>query len=429
LFKDVQGIGVYFLKISYGRIFACKARKNRAFRGFRPSVFTDGPKGNCRAIPPAPAIRVVWASSDFTKQNRDQPLARKKAYSLKTGRLIRITRRWKVNAGALKDVEVPMRFAVSCAMMRKVLCACFFVTALLCGCGGARQGRDTADGRLEVVATLFPLYDFAREAGGDKADIRMLIPPGTEAHSFEPAPQDVLAVSRADVFIYTTPAMEPWAEDFLSGVQNPALRVVEAGKGLDSGLGGEDVRESEHQPETHHGEKDPHLWLNLAYAQEMVRVIAEAFAGAKPADRDYFLDRAKSFEARLADLDARIFRAVKGFRRKTIICAGHFAFGYFARRYGLDYLSLYPGAGPNAEMTPRRLLNLTEALKETGIPYIFYEEMAEPRAAEIISRETGARLLLLHGAHSVSKEEFESGIKFLDIMERNLINLQTALGG
>jgi zinc transport system substrate-binding protein len=211
--------------------------------------------------------------------------------------------------------------------------------------------------------------------------------------------------------------MEPWVEDFLAGVRNPALRVVEAGRGLA-------------EAEADHGhDEDPHIWLDLEYAQKMVDSIARAFAAARPAGRDFFLAGAAAYNARLADLDSRIFAAVKGFRHKTIICAGHFAFGYFARRYGLDYLSPYPGFSPNAEMTPQRLLRLSEAVKKTQIPYIFHEELAEPRAAEIISRETGARLLLLHGAHSVSKEELEKGTGFLDLMEQNFTNLRLALGG
>jgi zinc transport system substrate-binding protein len=303
------------------------------------------------------------------------------------------------------------------------------LTAVFVSCGGSvRSGRDSRGG-IEVVATLFPLYDFARQIGGDRAEVRLLVPPGGEAHSFEPSPQDVARVSRARIFVFTGGVLDPWAQDFLSGIQNPNLIVVEAGKDipLAGRRRGKDEDDDGDSDTRGPGGQDPHIWLNLLYAEKMVETITEAFIAARPEDRDYFRANCRAYADKLADLDARIFEAVKGFRHKTILCGGHFAFGYFAERYGLDYMSPYPGFTPNAEPTPRRVLRLSSALKTLGLSYIFHEELVDPRIAEIISRETGAKLLLLHGAHSVAKKDLDEGLTFLDIMEQNLVNLRTAL--
>jgi zinc transport system substrate-binding protein len=309
-----------------------------------------------------------------------------------------------------------------------VFCAGILILVFISCGGGARSGRD-AEAGIEVVVTLFPLYDFARQIGGDKVEVRLLVPPGGEAHSFEPSPQDVAGVSRARIFVFTGGAMEPWAQDFLSGLRNPNLIIVEAGKGIPlagkrSGEDGDDGGDSDGHSR---GGQDPHIWLNLLYAEKMVETITEAFIAAWPENQDYFRANGRAYADKLADLDARIFEAVKGFRHKTILCGGHFAFGYFAERYGLDYMSPYPGFTPNAEPTPRRVLRLSAALKKLGLSHIFHEELVDPRIADIISRETGAELLLLHGAHNLAKKDFEGGLTFLDIMEQNLLNLRTAL--
>jgi zinc transport system substrate-binding protein len=115
-------------------------------------------------------------------------------------------------------------------------------------------------------------------------------------------------------------------------------------------------------------------------------------------------------------------------RPRTIIYAGHFALGYMAKRYGLKLISPYKGFSPNSEPTPKRIAHLIKTMKEIGSKYVYHEELLEPRVAKVIAEQTGAKILLLHGAHNVSKKEIEDGITYLDIMKTNLDNLKTALG-
>jgi len=306
--------------------------------------------------------------------------------------------------------------------MTVLLLSLFLLAPLLLSCQRRVESPAHRE-RVEVIATLFPLYDFAKNVGGDKARVTLLLPPGAEPHSFEPKPGDMLKITGADLFVYTGRAMEPWVEGILKGVDNKDLLIDDASKGID-------LAEEEGAARDEHGhghsKTDPHIWLDLTKAQKMVDNILEGLAGKDPANKEYYAGNAESYKAKLAEMDARYRDALSQCKTRTFVHGGHFAFGYLARKYGLQYLSAYHGS-PDAEPTPKRLVGLKNALKRFNLHYVFYEELITPRVAEIISRETGASLIKLHGAHNVSKEEMDKGVTFLSIMENNLNNLRIGL--
>jgi zinc transport system substrate-binding protein len=329
-------------------------------------------------------------------------------------------------------------------MFRKII-GIFFISLLGVVCAMAQDSSR----KVEIVTTLFPTYDFTRQIGKDKVNVSLLLPPGVESHTFEPKPQDVVRINKADVFIYTGKYMEPWAEDILKGVSNKNLVVVDASNGIE--LMDEDVKDSEHYEGAgsphekkaehrekayrggehdhgqHHGGKDPHIWVDLVNDQIMVDTIAKALAEKDPAHGAFYLNNAKVYNAKLADLDKRFKETFSTTKHKTIIYAGHFAFGYFAKRYGLEHVSPYDGFSPNAEPSPKAIAELINKIKASGMKDIYYEELLDPKVARVISQETGAKLELLHGAHNVSKDELNSGITFIKIMEDNLEKLKVGL--
>lgn len=292
--------------------------------------------------------------------------------------------------------------------------------------GGTACRRQQQTGKaklLSVVTTLFPLYDFTKNIVGDKASVALLLPPGVEAHSFEPKAGDMLSISGADVFIYTGAHMEPWAEGILRGTDNANLLVVDASEGVTLRGGARDHRgEGVHD----HGKIDPHIWLDLANAQKMVDTILAALAGRDPANKETYATNAAAYKVKLEALDKAFKDTLPTCRKHTFVHGGHFAFGYLGARYDLHYVSAYQGS-PDAEPTPKRLIALKKTMEEEDIKYLYYEELITPRVAEVLARETGATLLKLHGAHNVTREEFEKGISFLTIMEGNLSNLKVGL--
>jgi zinc transport system substrate-binding protein len=302
--------------------------------------------------------------------------------------------------------------------------------SLLPACGKPAD-KEPGVRRLKVVTTLFPLYDFAKQVGGERTDVNLLLPPGVEPHSFEPKPGDVLKLDSADLFICTGRQMEPWAETILKGVSAKRLVVVDASAGV---LPGEDKapyilsrkpREESGDQHVHH-DVDPHIWLDLINARKMVDTILAGFVMVDPDQKEYYTRNAEGYKEKLAQLDVRYQSALATCKKRVIIHGGHFAFNYLAKRYQLVYMSAYSGS-PDAEPTAKRLIELKKQLKKYDVHYIYYEELITPRVAEIIANETGAGMLKLNGAHNVTREEMARGITFVEIMEQNLNNLKVGL--
>jgi zinc transport system substrate-binding protein len=283
-----------------------------------------------------------------------------------------------------------------------------------------------------ISAAIFPFYDFAKEVAGDKADIFLLLPPGAEAHSFEPRPGDIIKIGGSSLFIYTGSAMEPWAEDIIKGLGGRAPQTLSMEKHIsfktaeahhDEHDNGEEIEDDEHS----HGAADPHIWLDFELAQQAVMLIAETLAELDEANAAYYRNNAAEYNKRLQKLDDDYRETLKRCEIKTVIHAGHFAFSYLTSRYGLTHLSPYSGFSPDAEPGPAKIAEMIENIYTTKSTHIFYEEILEPRIARAIAKESGVKLELLHAAHNLTKEEISSGLDFIGIMEANLEKLKTAL--
>jgi len=281
--------------------------------------------------------------------------------------------------------------------------------------------------KLKVVTTLFPLYDFAKNIGQDKVEVSLLLPPGVEAHTFEPRPADIIRVQNSDLFIFTGKSMEPWVPNLLKGIDINKLTVVDTSKNINLIYGNHTDKESEPSHKHEAESPDPHIWLDFPNATKMVDTIAAAFITRDPRNKDYYAGNSDDFKKKLEDLDKRYKDTLSKCRNKVIIHAGHFAFGYLAKRYSLKYISAYKGFTPDAEPTPKGLAELTSTIKKYGVNYIFYEELITPKVAEVISKETDCGLLMLHGAHNITREEMNRGVEFISLMENNLKNLKVGL--
>ena len=299
--------------------------------------------------------------------------------------------------------------------------------ALVCACQ-KKEAQVPAVKKLMVVTTLFPLYDFARAIGGDKADVTLLLPPGVEPHTFEPKPADVMTVNKADIFVFTNEYMEPWAKSFLGGLPTRNITVVDTSRGVTLlKAGPEEGHEEAHgEDHRHHGGMDPHIWLDFANARIMVDNILVEMVGKDPANRDYYNARAAAYKAELTKLDDEYRAGLAGCGKRVFLHGGHYAFGYLAKRYGLQYQAA-SAVNADAEPTPARLADLIKLMRSTGLKYVYSEELLSPRSAETIAKETGATVLLLHGAHNISKDDLAREGTFIALMKKNLENLRTGL--
>ncbi|MEW6423125.1 MAG: zinc ABC transporter substrate-binding protein [Bacillota bacterium] len=353
-------------------------------------------------------------------------------------------------------------------MMKKQLALflCLFFLFGLAACAPSRQADNSPPpAKITVAATIFPLYDFTRQVGGERVAVVKVLPAGAEPHSWEPSPKDVAAVFGARLFVFNGAGMEPWAEKLKGELPRKGIRVVEASAGIASLPGGGHAGEREPAPgraaggappekdpsgHRQDGEKetgdrplpaggevgehrhppgavDPHVWLDPVLAEAMVKKIASALIEIDPAGGDYYAGRAEEYCAKLRELDEAYRKALSGFAGRKIIVS-HEAFGYLARRYGLEQIGVM-GLAPESEPDPRRMKEIIEVCREHKVKYIFFEALVSPRLAEAVAREAGVRTLVLNPIGNLTPEQQAAGAGYLELMMENLENLKTALEG
>jgi zinc transport system substrate-binding protein len=321
----------------------------------------------------------------------------------------------------MSKVEKIIKGYLSRAIILSIIIA---LSAIISSCTESSATPDS-NNKIKIVTTLFPNYDFAKQITKDKAEVTLLLPPGVEAHSFDPSPKDIVKTRDASVFIYTSTAMEPWADKIIQNLNKDQQVILESSKGIK--LSKHEDEEIEHDEETPDHEVDPHIWVNPAYAQVMVKNITTSIIEADPENADFYKKNSEELISKLSQLDTRIKDVISKVDQKIIIYGGHFVFGYFTERYGLDYITPYKGFSPESEPTPQKLTELINKMKELKVKVIYFEELVDPKVSRVIAEQTGAKMLLLHGAHNVSQEELDSGITYIKIMDNNLNNLKQGL--
>ncbi|MDI3281050.1 MAG: metal ABC transporter substrate-binding protein [Bacillota bacterium] len=273
------------------------------------------------------------------------------------------------------------------------------------------EGSPVSSGRLRVVTTVYPLYEFARQVAGEQAEVVLLLPPGAEPHDWEPTPQEVAMLRSADLFIYNGAGLEPWVTQVRKTL--PArVAVVEASRGLP-------LLEEEGAP-------DPHVWLDPTLAQRQVEAIRDGLSRVDPGHGAIYAARAASYLQQLKELDRQFEEGLAAARQRAFV-SSHAAFGYLARRYRLEQVPIM-GLSPEAEPAPERLAELVQLCRRLGIRYVFFETLVSPRVAETLAREVGAHTLVLNPLEGLTEEELRQGKDYLAVMRENLRNLQVALG-
>jgi len=296
-----------------------------------------------------------------------------------------------------------------------------FAVNILSSCTAGTENYDADDGRIKIIATLFPQYDFARQIAGDKANIKLLLPPGVESHTFDPKPSEMIEIYKADLFIYTGENMEPWAQTIINGITDDNLTVIDCSENIEL-LHNDNDGDDGHE----HG-ADPHIWLDPDNAIMMLQNILEALCVKDPENTFFYTQNAIDYAAKLQKLDEDIFDVINNSKRNVIVFGGRFSYIYFLRHFNLDYVTAYDSCSTNAEPSMAKILYVITFIKENNIPCIYHEELSAHQVAKTIAKETGRKSLQFSTAHNVTKKEFDDGITFLDIMYANLENLKKGL--
>ncbi|NBK08080.1 zinc ABC transporter substrate-binding protein [Enterococcus asini] len=301
------------------------------------------------------------------------------------------------------------------------------VSILLTACGSEEKKEASADDKIQVMTTFYPMYEFTKEVVGNKGDVELLIPAGTEPHDFEPSAKDLAKISDSDVFVYNSPELETWTENLTDTIDTDKTKIIQAAKEIELMDGAEHDHEDDHDHDDHDHEHelDPHVWLDPALAIKEVETIRDQLSKKYPDDQATFEKNAASYIDELKALDGEYQTAFKDAKNKTFVTQ-HAAFGYLAKQYGLTQEAI-SGVSPDQEPSPSRLSELKHYVDDHQVEVIYFEENASSKVAETLSKETGVKLAVLNPLESLTEKQIKAGENYLSIMRENLTALKQAI--
>jgi zinc transport system substrate-binding protein len=293
----------------------------------------------------------------------------------------------------------------------------------------ASEAKKAGGEKISVVTTIFPAYDFVRQVAGDKADIKMLLAPGAESHSFEPTPKDIIAIRNCDVFIYTGGVNDEWVDRILDTADTENIKIIkllDCVEALDEEVkeGMSDGHGHEHEAES---AGDEHVWTSPLNAIAITNVIRDVLCSADSANAGIYQANAEKYTKRLTELDAAFRAVIKDADRRTVVFGDRFPILYFAKEYGLDYWAAFPGCSAETEPSAATVKFLIDKVRSEQIPVVFKIELSNGNIARSIAEATGAKVLVFNSCHNLTKEKFDGGATYLSLMEENLEALREAL--
>lgn len=317
----------------------------------------------------------------------------------------------------------------------------------MCGCSSTAVSAD--GGKLQIAATLFPAYDFARQIAGERAQVTLLVPPGSEAHSYEPTPQDIILLNRCALLIANGGESETWLDavtdsldsapetiymlNCVNALEEETVDGMQSGGILSRGHGHARAEEHDHNHDHEHdhseeAEYDEHVWTSPANAIAICKAICDTLCTIDPDYSEYYTENFRVYTDKLAALDEQFRAVADDASYHTLIFADRFPVRYFVEEYGLEYYAAFPGCADDAEPSARTVAFLIDKVREERVPAVFYIEFSNRKMADIIAEDTGCKTLLFHSCHNITAEELENGAEYLALMQQNLLNVKEALG-
>ncbi len=295
--------------------------------------------------------------------------------------------------------------------MKRII-ICLLCVIMLCGCGNATPQKQ--DDKLTIVTTIFPLYDFARQIGGNKADVKMLIKPGSEVHSYDPLPSDMTSVYNSDLFLYIGGESDKWAETLLDDNKINSLSLMNC---------------AEEHAEHHHGHDhaDEHIWTSPENAVSMLEEICKSIINADEKNASYYRENCDAYIQKINTASQAISTVVSQRDNPFILVADRFPFVYFTEYFGIDYEAAFDGCAVSTDISIKTMSRLTKIIQDKDVKTVFVTELSNQNIANALKEESGVQIVELHSAHNVSADDFGSGISYVDIMYRNKKALERGL--
>lgn len=293
--------------------------------------------------------------------------------------------------------------------------------------------KSEIDSSLQVVTTIFPQYDFVRQIAGDHVSLQMLLKPGEETHSYEPTPQDIIAIQNADLFIYVGGENDEWVEDILDSPEMNQVRTLRLVDCVDM-LEEDHVEGMKKERHAKSGEDEPemdeHVWTSPRNAIRITERITEELARLDRTHKEEYEARFKSYVEELEVLDTRFHEVVQkasGEGHSVLVFGDRFPFRYFVEEYGLDYYAAFPGCASDTEPSAATMAFLIRKVQEEQIPVILKMELSSDQIAHAVAEASGAEVRVFYSCHNLTAEQFEAGESYLSMMRENVKTLEATL--
>lgn len=288
--------------------------------------------------------------------------------------------------------------------------------------------------KIQVIATIFPNYDFAKKIGGEKVEVTLLLDSGVESHTYEPSPKDMIKIEKSDILIFTGKEFEPWAKNIIDSIDT-SIQIVDTSKNVElinkeefeeKNLNNEIVQDEEkHEHSKDHEESsfDSHIWLNPSNAIIMIDECLDAFCRVDPENSEYYKKNAEDYKKEIIDLDKKFEELINNSKRKELAFAGEFAYTYFIDRYNLKFISVYNNCGEGQEPSIAKVKSVIDYINNHNMPVVFYEELSEGSVAKMIDSETKAKSSVFYSLHNGNIEDDS----YVLLMKKNYKVLEEAL--
>ncbi|MGR9047213.1 metal ABC transporter solute-binding protein, Zn/Mn family [Halobacillus faecis] len=355
--------------------------------------------------------------------------------------------------------------------MKKLAILLSFILTILVvtACGNeettTEQNNETAsddNGELSVYTTVYPLQFFTEQIGGETVNVQSILPPGSDAHTYEPTTKEMVKMAEADLFVYNGAGLEGYAKKISESIQPEGVEILEAAADIDlkehvhnhgedehaheedshgedehaheEDSHGEDEHADEEDEHAHaedsheghdHGEMDPHVWLDPVRAAQMAEGIKSQLIEMNPDQKELYEENYKELQAKLMDLDHEFHEGVEA-KAKSKIIVSHAAYGYWEEAYGIEQIAV-SGLSPTNEPSQKDLENIVQVAESNNLEYVVFEQNITPKVSEVIQNEIGAEALRFHNLSVLTEDNVKNDEDYFSLMEQNLDVLTQAL--
>lgn len=298
--------------------------------------------------------------------------------------------------------------------MKKIF-ICFTLIFILTSCSLTDNTNIYDENKINITTTIFPYYDFTKAIVGNKANVSMLLPLGAESHTYEPSPKDILKINNSNLFICTGGESDSWIKNIFENTDNKDIKLINLIDVCSP------IREDTHE------HFDEHIWTSPKNAITIINKICEELCKIDPTNSNQYLSNKENYLKSIYELDEELKDIISNSKRNTLIFADRFPFIHLANDYNINYFSAFSSCTEHTEASIKTVTQLIDKINEENIPKVFYIEFSNQKLADTVCAQTNATKALLHSCHNISREDFEKGISYVELMKQNIHEIKEAL--